>query len=183
MGDILASFPAIAWSSAGKLEASLARLLLYPSSGATEKGDAMKKIATLCLLVLAGAVTAAAPAAAAKCEMKFVMKGWAAFYKTASGSGTITCDNGQTATVNLNARGGGLEAGKSRIDDGTGKFSEVSDIRELFGTYVSGSASAGAGKSAEAGVVTKGDISLALAGHGSGIELGVSFGKFTISRR
>jgi hypothetical protein len=145
----------------------------------------MKKIATLCLLVLAGAVTAAAPAAAAttKCEMKFVMKGWAAFYKTASGSGTITCDNGQTAKVNLNAKGGGLEAGKSRIDDGTGKFSAVSDIRELFGTYVSGSASAGAGKSAEAGVVTKGDISLALAGHGSGIELGVSFGKFTISRR
>jgi len=144
----------------------------------------MKKIATLCLLVLAGALTAAAPAAAmTKCEMKFIMKGWAAFYKTASGSGTITCDNGQTAKVRLEAKGGGLAAGKSRIDDGTGKFSEVADIREIFGTYVAGGASAGAGKSAEAGVVTKGDISLALAGHGSGIELGIAFGKFTITRR
>ena len=145
----------------------------------------MKNIATLCLLVLAGALAAATPAAAAttKCELKFTLKGWAAFYKTASGSGTITCDNGQTAKVSLNAKGGGLAAGKSKVDDGYGKFSEVSDIRELFGTYVQGGASAGAGKSAEASVVTKGDISLALAGHGTGIELGVSFGKFIITKR
>lgn len=145
----------------------------------------MKKVVTLCLLVFAGALTAVAPAAAAttKCDLKFTMKSWAAFYKTASGSGTITCDNGQTAKVNLNAKGGGLAAGKSRIDDGTGEFSGVSDIKELFGTYITGGASAGAGKSAEASVVTKGDISLALAGHGSGIELGIAFGKFTISRR
>jgi hypothetical protein len=144
----------------------------------------MKRIATLCLLALA-ACFAAAPASAAttKCELSFTLKSWAAFYKTASGSGTITCDNGQTAKVNLNAKGGGLAAGKSKIDDGHGKFSEVADIRDLFGTYVTGGASAGAGKSAEASVVTKGDISLALAGHGTGIELGISFGKFIISRR
>ncbi|HEX3527730.1 MAG TPA: hypothetical protein VH988_11745 [Thermoanaerobaculia bacterium] len=145
----------------------------------------MKKIATLCLLALAASLAAAAPASAAttKCELSFTLKSWAAFYKTASGSGTITCDNGQTAKVNLNAKGGGLAAGKSKIDDGHGKFSEVADIRELFGTYVTGGASAGAGKSAEASVVTKGDISLALAGHGTGIELGIAFGKFIISRR
>ena len=143
----------------------------------------MKTISTLCLLVLAGALTAAPAAAMTKCEMKFTMKGWAAFYKTASGSGTITCDNGQTSKVRLEAKGGGLAAGKSRIDEGTGKFSDVADIKELFGTYVAGGASAGAGKSAEAGVVTKGDISLALAGHGSGIELGIAFGKFTITPR
>lgn len=146
--------------------------------------NALKKIATLWLLVLAGVLMAAAPAAAAtKCQMRFTMKGWAAFYKTASGSGTITCDNGQSAKVRLRAKGGGLAAGKSRIDDGTGKFSAVGNIKELFGTYAAGGASAGAGKAAEAGVVTKGDISLALAGHGTGIELGVAFGKFTISRR
>jgi len=144
----------------------------------------MKKIATLCLLALAASLAATAPAAAmTKCEMDFTLKSWAAFYKTASGSGTITCDNGQTAKVNLNAKGGGLAAGKSKIDDGHGKFSEVADIRDLVGTYVAGGASAGAGKSAEAGVVTKGDISLALAGHGTGIELGIAFGKFIISRR
>lgn len=144
----------------------------------------MKKIAMLCLLALAASLVAAAPAAATtKCEMDFTLKSWAAFYKTASGSGTITCDNGQTAKVNLNAKGGGLAAGKSKIDDGHGKFSEVADIRDLFGTYVTGGASAGAGKSAEASVVTKGDISLALAGHGTGIELGIAFGKFIITRR
>ena len=30
---------------------------------------------------------------------------------------------------------------------------------------------------------TKGEVSLALAGHGSGVNLGVSFGRFTISPR
>jgi hypothetical protein len=145
----------------------------------------MKRIATLSLLALAACFAAAAPASAAttKCELSFTLKSWAAFYKTASGSGTITCDNGQTAKVSLNAKGGGLAAGKSKIDEGHGKFSEVADIKELFGTYVTGGASAGAGKSAEASVVTKGDISLALAGHGTGIELGISFGKFIISKR
>jgi len=144
----------------------------------------MKRIATLCLLALAASFAATAPASAmTKCEMSFTLKSWAAFYKTASGSGTITCDNGQTAKVNLNAKGGGLAAGKSKIDEGHGKFSDVADIKELFGTYITGGASAGAGKSAEASVVTKGDISLALAGHGTGIELGIAFGKFIISRR
>lgn len=145
----------------------------------------MKRTAMVCLLALVVALAASGPAAAAmtKCEMKFTLKGWAAFYKTASGSGTITCDNGQSAKVKLEAKGGGITAGRSKVDDGYGKFSEVTDISDLFGTYVSAGASAGAGKSSEAGVVTKGEVSLALAGHGTGIELGISFGKFVISKR
>lgn len=145
----------------------------------------MKRGPMLCLLALAAVVLAAAPAAAATtaCEMKFTLHGWAAFYKTASGRGTITCDNGQSLDVNLQAKGGGLTAGKSKVDDGFGKFSEVADVHDLLGTYVQAVASAGAGKSSEASVVTKGDISLALAGHGTGIELGISFGKFIISKR
>jgi hypothetical protein len=117
------------------------------------------------------------------CRMDYNIKGWSAFYKTASGSGTITCDNDQTAKVKLSAKGGGLTAGKSVVREGHGKFSEVQDIKELFGSYASGSAGAGAGKSSEAGVMTKGEVSLALAGNGTGVELGVSFGKFTITRR
>lgn len=143
----------------------------------------MKRTAMLCLLTLTVAAVAARPAAATDCELRFTLKGWAAFYKTASGSGKITCDNGQTVKVRLEAKGGGLAAGKSKVDDGYGKFSEVSDISELFGTYVQANASAGAGKSSEAGVVTKGEVSLALAGHGTGIDLGITFGKFTISKR
>ncbi|HEV7671836.1 MAG TPA: hypothetical protein VGS22_25220 [Thermoanaerobaculia bacterium] len=127
---------------------------------------------------------AAAPAAhATDCTMKFNLTSWSIFYKASKGSGTITCDNGQTATVRLEGKGGGLTAGRSKVRDGFGKFSEVGDIKELFGTYVAGGASAGAVKSSEAQALTKGEVSLALAGNGTGVELGVSFGKFTISRR
>ncbi len=137
------------------------------------------------LLLVAAASTADVSAAekSTKCQMTFEMHGWSIFYKVASGTGQITCDNGQTASVKLEAKGGGITAGKSEIHDGTGKFSEVSDIGELFGTYVTGSANAGAGKEASAAVVTKGEVSLALAGKGRGIEVGVSFGKFTITRK
>lgn len=117
------------------------------------------------------------------CEMDFTLKGWSAFYKTAKGNGTITCDNGQKAEVKINAKGGGLTAGKSEVRDGHGKFSAVPDIKALFGSYAAASASAGAGKSAEAHAMTKGEVSLALTGKGSGVELGVSFSKFTITRK
>lgn len=142
----------------------------------------------LCIALCAAVILSAAlPAAAAepltKCEMSFTLKGWSAFYKTASGSGTIECQNGQKAEVTIKAKGGGLTAGKSEVRDGHGKFSEVASISELFGTYVQAQASAGAVKSAEASAMTKGEVSLALTGKGSGFELGVAFGKFVITRR
>jgi hypothetical protein len=146
----------------------------------------MRKSSLLCLLALSAGLLAGSPARAAKgtvCEMRFTLSGWSAFYKTASGSGTITCDNGQTAKVQLSSKGGGLTAGKYKIRDGYGKFSEVEDISELYGTYAQGGAEAGAGKSSTAQVVTKGEVSLALAGSGTGVNLGVSFGKLTISKK
>jgi hypothetical protein len=117
------------------------------------------------------------------CQMKYDLKGWSMFYKTASGTGTIRCDNGQKAKVTLSAKGGGLTAGKTEIKDGIGKFSEVSNINELFGTYGSAGAEAGAGNSASAMAMTKGDVHLALSGKGKGVQLGVSFGKFTIEKK
>ena len=145
----------------------------------------MRKSSILCLLALSAGLLAGSPARAAGtvCEMRFTLSGWSAFYKTASGSGTITCDNGQKAKVGLSSKGGGLTAGKYKIRDGYGKFSEVADISELYGTYVQGGAEAGAGKSSTAQVVTKGEVSLALAGSGTGVNLGVSFGKLTISKK
>jgi hypothetical protein len=131
------------------------------------------------------AVAMAAPAAAKKtdCRMRYTLAGWSAFYKVAHGQGTITCDNGQKARVKLEAKGGGLTAGKYKITDGIGKFNEVSDISELFGTYVQAAAEAGAVKSSAASAMTKGDVSLALAGKGTGINLGISFGKLTITKK
>lgn len=135
----------------------------------------------LCAAVV---VVALAPLAHAGtiCRMTFTLSGWSAFYKTSSGTGRITCDNGQSARVKVSTKGGGLTFGRSKIREGTGRFTEVASISELYGSYGQGEAHAGAGKSAEASVVTKGEVSLALTGKGTGVNLGVSFGKFSIEK-
>jgi len=116
------------------------------------------------------------------CRMTFNLRSWSAFYKSSEGEGTITCDNGQTAKVRIKAKGGGLTFGKSEIIGGTGKFSGARNIDELLGSYVQSEAHAGAGKSAAAQALTKGEVSLALAGTGRGVDVGFAFGKFTIQR-
>jgi hypothetical protein len=136
-------------------------------------------VVTLSLFALAQA----AWGGSTKCQMKYSLAGWSAGYSTASGSGTITCDNGQSARVSLRAKGGGLTAGKSKIVNGSGTFSEVGDISELFGSYASAEAHAGAGESSAAQVVTKGTVSLAFSGSGKGIDLGVTFGEFIIKKQ
>jgi len=118
-----------------------------------------------------------------KCTMKYSLAGWSAGYSTASGSGTITCDNGQSARVSLRAKGGGPTAGKSKTVNGSGTFSEVGDISKLFGSYASAQAHAGMVESSAAQVVTKGTVSLAFSGTGKGVDLGVTFGEFVIQKR
>lgn len=138
----------------------------------------------LCLTLLAGLLLAASPrtqAADVDCKLSFSMSGWSAFYKRSTGSGTIRCENGQSMSVRIEARGGGLTFGKSTIENGVGEFSGVHDIRELLGTYASAEAHAGAVKSAKGQVVTKGEVSLALSGTGRGWDVGVAFGKFVIT--
>lgn len=138
--------------------------------------------AALCgLLALAPAPHARA--ADLDCEMTFTMSGWSAFYKTVKGTGVVRCDNGTSLPVRISAKGGGLTFGKSRIDDGRGEFSGVADIRETLGTYAAAEAHAGAVRSSKAQVVTKGEVSLALAGTGKGWDLGVAFGNFVIEPR
>ena len=144
----------------------------------------MKRGLVVCLSI-ALLLTAAAAASAAKlahCEMNFTLKGWSVIWKSYNGQGTITCDNGQKAQVAVRARGLGLTAGKSAVREGVGKFSEVNNINELFGSYAAAAAQAGAVKSAEGTVMTKGPVSLALGGKGTGFELGVSIDKFTITK-
>jgi hypothetical protein len=114
------------------------------------------------------------------CKMSFQLSGWSVFYKTASGSGTVRCSNGQSLHVKLRAKGGGLTFGKTRISHGVGKFTGVSNVREVLGHYANAEAHAGAEKSAAAQVLTKGNVSLALSGKGEGWNLGVAFGAFII---
>jgi hypothetical protein len=136
-------------------------------------------------LVVGLAVAAAQPVAAKKidCELKYWLAGWSAFYKTAKGEGTITCDNGQSMRVALTLKGGGVTFGKTKIDDGRGKFSEVSNINDLLGGYAEAGVEAGAVKSTEAKVLTNGTATLALAGKGEGWNIGVSGAKFTIKKK
>ena len=137
-------------------------------------------LATLLLSwTLAPAAQAAGPV---DCALRFNLSGWSIFYKTASGTGTVTCSNGQRAAVTIKSKGGGLTVGKSRITGGRGEFSGVRDINDVFGTYASAEAHAGASRSSKAQVMTKGNVSLAMAGKGEGWDLGIAFGKFVISR-
>ena len=124
---------------------------------------------------------AAVPAhAATHCNLFFALEGWSAFYKTATGSGRVVCDNGQARGVALRMKGGGVTVGRSAIR-GRGHFSPVGDIREVYGDYANAEAHAGVVRSSAAQVVTKGPVSLALAGRGEGVDLGVAFGRFTIA--
>jgi hypothetical protein len=136
------------------------------------------------LLLAAGSMFSTQASAAGKidCEMKFSLTGWSAIYKHAEGGGTVSCNNGKTFPVNIVAVGGGLTVGKYKIEGGTGKFSDVYDIGEIFGSYAQGEANAGLVKSGTAQVLTKGNVSLALAGAGEGVDIGISFGKFTVER-
>ena len=85
--------------------------------------------------------------------------------------------------VTIEAKGGGLTVGKFHIDDGTGTFTDVHTIRDVLGTYAQGEAHAGVIKSAHVQLLTKGTVSLALAGAGEGVDLGIAVGEFTLSRR
>lgn len=138
-------------------------------------------------IAIALACASAAPPAFAQgatdCKLRFNMAGWSVFYKTASGTGTVTCDNGQSLGVRISAKGGGLSFGKSKIVDGRGEFSGVSSIRDVLGSYATAEAHAGAVKSSKAQAMTKGDVSLALAGTGEGWDIGIAFGRFTLSAR
>ncbi len=138
--------------------------------------------ALLAAAVLAGSASSVS-AAPLDCEMTFSMSGWSAFYKRASGTGVVTCSNGASLKVKITAKGGGLSFGKSAIEDGIGKFSEIYAIEDVIGGYATAEAHAGAGKSAAARVVTKGPISLALSGKGRGWDIGVAFGSFHIEKR
>ena len=144
----------------------------------------MKRFNFLVPLAIA-AMLVAAPAQARDfdCTLRFDLAGWSLFYKTASGTGTVSCNNGQRMAVKITTKGGGLSIGKSRIEDGTGAFAGLHDIRDALGTYVTAEAHAGAVKSSKAQVMTKGEVSLALAGTGKGWDVGIAFGKFVLEPR
>lgn len=150
------------------------------------KPGTRKLALALGLVVLCGAGCAVAGTAAAAqpdldCKLSFSLTGWSAIYEHATGHGMVTCANGAALPVDITVHGGGLTAGKWRINDGKGKFTDVYRVSDVLGSYAQASANAGIIKSATAQVLSKGTVSLALAGHGQGINLGISGSKFTLS--
>ena len=116
------------------------------------------------------------------CDMTYSLKGWSAVYKTAKGEGTITCNNGNTAQVAISVKGGGLTFGKTEIFDGKAEISGVGSIEDIYGSYAGMAAHAAVGKAGAVEVMTKGTVSLALAGKGEGVDVGIDFSDFTISK-
>lgn len=131
----------------------------------------------LCLALVA---SPAAMAGNITCKMTYSLSGWSAFYKTASGTGNVSCSNGQQLAVKIETKGGGLTFGKYKIRNGFGEFANVDDIHDVVGSYATAEAHASAEKSASAQAMTNGKVSLALSGKGKGWSLGVAFSKFTI---
>jgi hypothetical protein len=147
-----------------------------------------KRIGSIAMTTLVSSFLIASSAAVANaaetkdCDMTYTLKGWSAVYKTAKGEGTITCKNGETAQVEISVKGGGLTFGKTEIFNGKAEISGVKSINEIYGSYATASAHAGVVKEGEIQLMTKGNVSLALAGGGSGVDVGVDFSGFTISK-
>jgi hypothetical protein len=150
----------------------------------TRKRSGMSVIAFMAslLLILAPVASSSAMAAGKDCDMTYSLKGWSAVYKTAKGEGSITCTNGETAQVEISVKGGGLTFGKTEIYNGKAEISGVHSINDIYGSYATASAHAGVVKAAAAEVMTKGTVSIALAGTGEGVDVGIDFSKFTISK-
>lgn len=116
------------------------------------------------------------------CTMTYKLSGWSLVYKQYDGVGHISCRNGQRAQVGLSSKSIGFTIGKSEIE-GTGVFSDVRNLNEIYGHYAALEGHAGVTKSVDAQVLTSGEISLALTGNGRGVDIGVTIGALTISPR
>ena len=94
--------------------------------------SASRFLATALALGLGVLALPQAQAGEVDCKLRFNLEGWSVFYKTATGTGVITCDNGASRAVRITAKGGGLTFGKSKIENGVGEFSGVNSIAETL---------------------------------------------------
>jgi hypothetical protein len=141
-----------------------------------------RKLLILTLTLISFGLSAPASAASrfTSCTMTYKLSGWSFVYKQYGGTGNITCSNGQQAHVKLASKSVGFTIGRSEID-GFGTFTDVKDINEIYGVFVALEGHAGANKSADGQVLTRGIISLTMSGLGRGFDIGVTLGGLRIS--
>lgn len=141
----------------------------------------------ICLLLAAAAAAMATPVGASdkelRCRLQFSSREWSAVYASSTGTGQVTCDDGTSMPVTISAKGIGITAGKWKITDGKGTFTHVSRIEDVLGNYLAVSGDVGVSKAGTARALSKGKVSLALAGKGEGFDLGVAISSFKIARR
>jgi hypothetical protein len=136
----------------------------------------------LALIALAAGSTAYAANKDLRCHLAFTSQAWSAVYSSAVGQGTVTCADGSSMPVAIRAKGIGITAGKWKITDGKGTFTHVSRIDDVLGSYLAVSGDVGMAKAGTAQALTKGKVSLALAGKGEGFDVGVAISDFKISK-
>ncbi|TZF89826.1 hypothetical protein [Cognatilysobacter lacus] len=117
-----------------------------------------------------------------KCKLQFQSRDWSVLYQQGEGPGTVTCSDGSSMPVKIIAKGVGLSAGKWKIDHGRGTFTRVRTIQDVVGRYATLSGHIGLVKTGEVEVASKGRVSLALAGHGEGIDVGVAINEFRVEK-
>lgn len=143
-----------------------------------------------------------ASVATINCHITFTLRGWSATYenaigivtvgqppaarrvprtrKTSTGSGIVTCANGQTMRVSITARGGHGSVGKNELGDGYGAFNNVTDINQVLGAYNRAAARTVDTKGAHESAMAKGDVALIISGSGTGWNVGAGFPSFAI---
>ena len=147
----------------------------------------MSRTATLAALVLACAFftcprsAGAAGAPDLGCSLRFSLSTWSTLQRHSEGSGIVTCENGDVLRVRIVATGAGLASSQSFVDGGSGTFADVHSLGEIFGVYAEATEGARVRTSA-AQVLSKGPVSLALAGRGHGVDLGVGISEFILTR-
>ena len=139
-------------------------------------------------VLLAAALLAATSSIAAaagrdlRCSLTFTSSEWSALYASAVGEGTVTCKDGSSMPVAIRARGIGITAGKWKITDGRGTFTHVARIEDVLGDYLAVSGDIGVSRAGTARALTKGNVSLLLAGKGDGFNAGIAISGFRISK-
>lgn len=134
------------------------------------------------LALLAVPCVAAAEGRKLDCTLSFTSEEWSAMYVSSTGTGTVECEDGSSLPVTIRAKGLGITAGKWKITRGKGNFTHVGAIDEVLGSYLSLGADAGVVKSGTAKLLSKGEVTLALAGKGEGFDIGIAVTEFTIAR-
>lgn len=115
------------------------------------------------------------------CTMQFELHSWAVFYKSGKGGGSITCDNGQRSDILVRTHGGGIQFGKFNIANGSGKFTPVKSIDQLFGKWATVGGQGAVVKARIGQSLSKDDITLDIKGTGTGGGFGFDFGSFRIT--